>query len=119
GPFLEALITPFPNSGDRARPSVQSSALLERRIQEPVFDEPFSLSQIYVPLSAYYSKERPRNELEVDALRDERQKRRHVVIDLQKELANWVDGADPQDAIRVISGGPGSGKSSFARVFAS
>jgi uncharacterized protein YjbI with pentapeptide repeats len=57
--------------------------------------------------------------MEVDSLRDQKQKRRHVVIDLQKELANWVDDADPQDAIRVISGGPGSGKSSFARVFAS
>jgi uncharacterized protein YjbI with pentapeptide repeats len=119
GPLLEALNTPFTNAGDREWAWVQYSALLERRIQEPVFEEPFSLSQIYVPLSAYYSKERPRNELEVGALRDERQKRRQVVIDLQEELANWVDGADPQDAIRVISGGPGSGKSSFARVFAS
>src|SRR5215213_9917721 len=57
--------------------------------------------------------------MDADALRDPRQKRRHVVIDLQQELAKWVDGADLQDAIRVISGGPGSGKSSFARVFAS
>src|SRR5215213_5233278 len=57
--------------------------------------------------------------MDADALRDPRQKRRHVVIDLQEELTRWVEGADPQDAIRVISGGPGSGKSSFARVFAS
>jgi uncharacterized protein YjbI with pentapeptide repeats len=119
GPLLEALKTPFTKAGDREWAWTEYSALLERRIQEPVFDEPFSLSQIFVPLSAYYYKERPRTEIEVDALRDERQKRRHVVIDLQEELENWLDGADPQDAIRVISGGPGSGKSSFARVFAS
>jgi len=119
GPLLEALNTPFTKAGDREWAWAQYSALLERRIQEPVFDEPFSLSQIYVPLSAYYSKERRRTELEADALRGERQRRRHVVIDLQEELAKWVEGADPQDAIRVISGGPGSGKSSFARVFAS
>jgi len=117
--LLEALNTPFTKAGDREWAWIQYSALLKRRIQEPVFDEPFSLSQIFVPLSAYYSKERPRNEMEVDSLRDQRQKRRHVVIDLQAELANWVDSADPQEAIRVISGGPGSGKSSFARVFAS
>ena len=116
---LSALNTPFTKAGDREWAWVQYSALLERQIQEPVFDEPFSLSQIFVPLSAYYYKERPRTEMEVDALRDERQKRRHVVIDLHKELARWVDSADTQDAIRVISGGPGSGKSSFARVFAS
>jgi len=117
-PLLDALNTPFTKAGDREWAWVQYSALLERRIQEPVFDEPFSLSQIFVPLNAY-SKERPRKELDVDALRDQRQQHRHVVIDLQEELAKWVDGADPQDAIRVISGGPGSGKSSFARVFAS
>jgi len=118
-PLLESLNTPFTKAGDREWAWVQYSALLERRIQEPVFDEPFSLSQIFVPLSAYYSEETPRTEMETDSLRDQRQKRRHVVIDLQKELEDWVDGADPQDAIRVISGGPGSGKSSFARVFAS
>jgi uncharacterized protein YjbI with pentapeptide repeats len=118
-PLLESLNTPFTKAGDREWAWVQYSALLERRLQEPVFDEPFSLSQIFVPLSAYYSKETLRTEMEVDSLRDQRQKRRHVVIDLQKELEVWVDGADPQDAIRIISGGPGSGKSSFARVFAS
>jgi uncharacterized protein YjbI with pentapeptide repeats len=119
GPLLESLNTPFTKAGDREWAWVQYSALLERRIHEPVFDEPFSLSQIFVPLSAYYSKERPRTELEADALRDKRHTRRHVVIDLQEELTRWVDSADPQDAIRVISGGPGSGKSSFARIFAS
>lgn len=118
-PLLKALNTPFTRAGDREWAWVQYSAMLERRIQEPVFDEPFSLSQIFVPLSAYYSKETPRTEMEVDSLRDQRQKRRQVVIDLQKELEDWVDGTGSQDTIRVISGGPGSGKSSFARVFAS
>ena len=119
GPLLETLNTPFTKAGEREWAWVEYAALLERRIHEPVFDEPFSLSQIFVPLSAYYYKERRRNEPEVNTLRDERQKRRHVVIDLQEELASWVDSADLQDAIRVISGGPGSGKSSFARVFVS
>jgi uncharacterized protein YjbI with pentapeptide repeats len=118
-PLLDALNTPFTKAGDREWAWAEYSAMLERRIQEPVFDEPFSLGQIFVPLSAYYSKERPRTEMDADALRDQRQKRRHVVIDLQEELERWVNCADPQDAIRVISGGPGSGKSSFARVFAS
>ena len=118
GPLLEVLNTPFVKAGDREWAWAEYSALLKRRIEEPVFDEPFSLSQIFVPLSAYYFKERPRNELDPTALRDEKQRRRYVVIDLQQELTNWVSSADPQDAIRVISGGPGSGKSSFARIFA-
>jgi uncharacterized protein YjbI with pentapeptide repeats len=119
GPLLEALSTPFTKAGDREWAWAQYSALLERRIQEPVFGEPFSLSQIFVPLSAYYSKARSSTELEAEVVRDESHTRRHVVIDLHEELARWVDSADPQDAVRVISGGPGSGKSSFARVFAS
>lgn len=45
-------------------------------------------------------------------------RRRRVVISLQQELEQWLQKADPRDAIRVISGGPGSGKSSFARIFA-
>jgi len=44
--------------------------------------------------------------------------RRRVVISLQKEMEQWLEKADPQDATRVISGGPGSGKSAFARIFA-
>jgi hypothetical protein len=117
GPLLEALSTPFTKAGDREWAWAQYSALLQRRIQEPVFDEPFSLNQIFVPLNAYYSKEKSRNGVEAGGMRDERQKSRQVIA-LQEELASWVDGADPQDAIRVISGGPGSGKSSFARIFA-
>ena len=41
-----------------------------------------------------------------------------VVVSLQPELERWLREANREDAIRVISGGPGSGKSSFARIFA-
>ena len=44
-------------------------------------------------------------------------RRRRIVISLQQELEQWLQKANPQDTIRVISGGPGSGKSSFARIF--
>src|SRR3989442_4326738 len=48
GPLLEALNTPFTRAGDREWAWVQYAALLQRRIQRPVFEEPFSLSQIFV-----------------------------------------------------------------------
>ena len=41
-----------------------------------------------------------------------------AVVELEEELDTWIQTADPNDAIRVISGGPGSGKSSFAKMFA-
>lgn len=37
---------------------------------------------------------------------------------MQPALLDWVKKGDPKDAIRVLSGGPGSGKSSFAKIFA-
>lgn len=34
-------------------------------------------------------------------------------------MEEWLNAGDKDDAIRVISGGPGSGKSSFAKIFCS
>jgi Mrp family chromosome partitioning ATPase len=44
--------------------------------------------------------------------------RDRVVTSLASELNGWLTADDRQNTIRVISGGPGSGKSSFARIFA-
>lgn len=117
-PLLEALDTPFARAGERDWAWAAYAALLERRVQEGVFDEPFSLSQIYVPLNAYYVEDSSEKGSSEEIVRTGRQRRR-VVVALEEELERWLNGADSQDAIRVISGGPGSGKSSFARIFAS
>src|SRR5262245_60313269 len=53
-PILDAIDTPFAKAGDREWAWATYAALLQRHIQESVFDEPFSLEQIYVPLNAYY-----------------------------------------------------------------
>ena len=116
-PIVEALDTPFTKAGDREWAWTAYSALLQRRVQEGIFDEPFSLKQIYVPLNAFYLEDKATEERTREMARDGR-KRWRVVVSLQKELEQWLDNPSSQDAIRVISGGPGSGKSSFARVFA-
>jgi uncharacterized protein YjbI with pentapeptide repeats len=116
-PMIAAFDTPFAKAGDREWAWATYSAYLQRRIQEGVFDEPFSLSQIYVPLNAFYYEETSGRNGTEEMARTGRQRRR-VVLSLQDELEQWLQGASQQDPIRVISGGPGSGKSSFARVFA-
>ena len=116
-PLVEALNTPFAKAGDREWAWAAYAALLQRRIQEGIFDEPFSLSQIYVPLNAFYLEEKTGKDLTEKMDRAGRQRRR-VVVSLEKELEQWLDRPNPQDTFRVISGGPGSGKSSFARIFA-
>jgi uncharacterized protein YjbI with pentapeptide repeats len=116
-PLVEALDTPFAKAGDREWAWTAYSALLKRRIQEGIFDEPFSLGQMYIPLNAFFYEEKAGKDLSDEMARASRQRRR-VVVALQKELEEWLQKPSPQDAIRVISGGPGSGKSSFARIFA-
>ena len=116
-PLLDALDTPFAKAGEREWAWSAYSALLQRRIQESVFDEPFSLAQIYVPLNAYYLEDSFKETI-AEEMTTSRQDRRRVVVELEKELESWLDHPNTNDTIRVISGGPGSGKSSFARIFA-
>ena len=116
-PIIEALDTPFAKAGDREWAWIAYSALLQHRVQEGIFDEPFSLSQIYVPLNAFYREEKSGKELS-DEMAHAGRKQRRIVVSLEKELMQWLDNPCSQDAVRVISGGPGSGKSSFARIFA-
>jgi uncharacterized protein YjbI with pentapeptide repeats len=116
-PLIENLNTPFMKAGEREWAWKEYSSSLQRRIQEGIFDEPFSLSQIYVPLNAFYLEETARKDTSEGLMRTGRQHRR-VVVSLQSELEQWLLKPTAQDAIRVISGGPGSGKSSFSRIFA-
>jgi len=109
--------TPFTKAGEREWAWASYSALLQRRTQEGIFDEPFSLSQIFIPLNAYYLED-PNCKNSLDDMGRTDRRGRRVVISLQHELEHWLQKANREDTIRVISGGPGSGKSSFARIFA-
>ena len=116
-PLLDSMDTPFTKASDREYAWAAYSALLQRRIHEGIFDEPFSLSQIFVPLNAYFLEDAGGRDSTQEMARPDRPRRR-IIIQLQQELEQWLQEAKPQDATRVISGGPGSGKSSFARIFA-
>lgn len=88
-------------------------AYLEKRVNENVFDEAFSLAQIYVPLNAsYVERSNSHAAREESFLGDYK----NVVVDLEREIREWIKSADKNDAIRVLSGGPGSGKSSFTKI---
>ncbi len=117
-PIIEALNTPFARAGDLEWAWSAYSALLQHRIDEGIFDEPFSLSQVYVPLNAFYLEEKSSGKMQKQDMACVDRKRKRIVVSLEKELDRWLDNPNPRDVIRVISGGPGSGKSSFARIFA-
>jgi len=116
-PLTDIFDTPFTKAGDREWAWAAYSATLQRRVQEGIFEEPFSLKQIYVPLNAFYLEEDKYRE-QSEEMEIQGKNRRRVVVSLQEEMEKWLQNPKVQDAIRIISGGPGSGKSSFARIFA-
>ncbi|MEO1210435.1 MAG: pentapeptide repeat-containing protein [Cyanobacteria bacterium J06638_20] len=113
----EALDTPFTQASEREFAWMLYVAWLQKRVDEPLFAESFSLRQVYVPLRAYYEVPERESKQERDVRSTERSVTRHVV-DLQTELLDWIQAADKDDAIRVICGGPGCGKSSFSKMLA-
>jgi hypothetical protein len=99
------------------------SAWLQKQVTERMFFEPFGLKLVYVPLRAYYQEkigDRDDDEFPSSyrSYQREDQNIKRIVVELEPELQTWLEQADKDDAIRVISGGPGSGKSSFAKMFA-
>jgi hypothetical protein len=114
-PILDSLDTPFAKASDREWAWRAYNSLLRLKVNEGSFDEPFSLQQIYVPLRAYYEDD-TKVQVQMGAL--SRRAKIRTVVDLQTELLDWLKVGRRDDAVRVLSGGPGSGKSSFAKMFA-
>lgn len=104
--------TPFTQAAAREQGWNHYRAWLQKQVNDPLFDESFSLQDIYVPLRGFYEASH-----EQSADLDGQSVRKHVV-DLQTALLGWLHHAKPRDAVRVLCGGPGSGKSSFAKMFA-
>jgi uncharacterized protein YjbI with pentapeptide repeats len=113
-PFNEAVI--MEDDWERYR------AWLDLQTQESIFEEAFSLAQIYIPLCAYYCKQekdgRDYYRIADDDALSEAKGDQKVVVSLEQCLRQWLKQDDKEDALRIISGGPGSGKSSFAKLFA-
>lgn len=108
----QAFKTPFLAANEWGQGWRLYRAWLQKQIQEPMLFEAFGLEQVYVPLRGYY------REKEADSSYQEKDSYRRVVMDLATTLQQWVQRGEKGDAIRMISGGPGSGKSSFAKIFA-
>lgn len=80
---------------------------LEREVEKPVFGESFSLNDIFIPLRAYHKEGKK-----------VRGKNRKVAVELEVVLDKWLKSNRSEDTIRIIQGGPGSGKSSFVKWWA-
>ncbi len=93
-------------------------ARLQKEVDEQVFDEHFGLAQIYIWPRAYYEeREEPAG---AKSLYDNylQGKVKRTAFWLKDHLLEWLQKRNSKDSLRVISGGPGSGKSSFTKMFA-
>ncbi|MDP1771657.1 MAG: pentapeptide repeat-containing protein [Methylobacter sp.] len=114
----DAIDTPFTQATLTRKSWQQYYAWLQEQINERMFDEVFGLKQVYVPLRAYYKIKTVADD-RLERLTSEREnKQKPIVVELTGHLTEWVNTFNKDDAIRVISGGPGSGKSSFSKMFA-
>ena len=89
-------------------------ALLIKQVYEPIFNEHFGLRQIYVPLNGYY-------EYEKKVIKEDKAwfQKILMVCKMEEELDHWLEHSDKNDCLRIISGDPGAGKSTIAKVWAS
>lgn len=138
-PLVSILQNPFSAATTREREWDHYRSWLRKQVALPIFGEVFSLSDIYIPLRAYYRDDRDKLETGAGEFNeqlssrtrseqptkqeqllpaDETQVAPDVVVDLNSKILNWLQSATAADPIRIISGGPGSGKSSFVKMLA-
>ena len=115
----DALNSPFITATKDQRSWMQYGAWLQEQPNERLFAEAFSLGQVFVPLRAYYGEKKEKSDEDLsDVGRQDTSNVNRIVVDLHTEVETWVRNFDSERAVRIISGGPGSGKSSFGKMFA-
>ncbi|ANQ22161.1 TPA: pentapeptide repeat-containing protein [Vibrio alginolyticus] len=118
----EALVSPFLTANQEIRNWTRYKLWLQQEANKPVFSEAFGLQQVYIPLRGYYNATECLSDEELDEELDEEattnRSPKKLVVDVHKEIARWISDCDIDEPLKVISGGPGSGKSSFAKILA-
>jgi uncharacterized protein YjbI with pentapeptide repeats len=100
----EELDTPFTQASEREQGWLRYRAWLQKRVEEPMFLEAFSLKQVYVPLRAYYEREvecQPDQKLERGITEGRRYER--VVVDLNGELESWLQEAKHSEILSFLN----------------
>lgn len=100
--------TPFTQASEKRRGWRLYNLWLKSQVNERMFAETFGVDKVYVPLRAYYEQ---KEDWGVSTTKK-------IVIDLETDFKEWLNAPFSEPAVRFISGGPGSGKSTFAKIFA-
>ena len=116
-PILRELDTPFAQASQEEHSWLKYYAYLDYDTNKSIFGEVFGLEQIFIPLHAYHVEIKQPRQHALQSQKREETEIRHVVR-LEECIDHWLDTSGKDDAIRMISGGPGAGKSSFCRMYA-
>ena len=104
--------TPFDTAVMKEECWITYAKTLENMVSRSVFDESYGLKDIYTPLNVYYTHKTGSSKQ-----KHEPENKNHYVHELEPLINNWLDNDAGDDAYRIISGEPGSGKSTFAKIF--
>lgn len=116
--ILQKVDTPFWQSTGREAEWENYRLSLQSQVNEPVFDESFGLNQIYIPARGYFEGNQERDQTNYEEGELQLRPRERRVVRMSDQIRVWLDSRDKTSAVRLISGGPGSGKSSFCKILA-
>lgn len=112
-PLLQSIKSPFIDAAENEAAWTLYKAKLKSKLEESIFGEPFGLRQIYIPLNATYDLGAQKKSINTEG------ELKKVVVSLNRELDKWLSDRKTDLTVRTICGGPGCGKSSFSKVYAS
>jgi len=119
--ILEFTDSPFVGAAVMEQEWARYRAYLVSISDERVFDESFGLRQIYItPRCYFYDKNnRLESEQRFTSRRGRQDEPMKVLRWADVEIKSWIERKDRDFSVRTVAGGPGSGKSSFAKIIAS
>jgi uncharacterized protein YjbI with pentapeptide repeats len=125
-PLISLIKSSMSDAWRRERTWLAYELYFQRSLDAPVFGEGFGLKQIFIWPYAYYIRGKTNTERQIKSsieIRDEeitpdREPEQRVALNLKETLDQWLDKGEKDDAIRIISGDPGAGKSSFVKMYA-
>ncbi|MEO5362793.1 MAG: ATP-binding protein, partial [Magnetococcus sp. DMHC-8] len=101
----QTVATPFTQAAAREQGWHHYRAWLQKQVDEPLSGESASLRALHVPLRGWQTG-------------PDGQSPGVRVVDLHTALWQWLHDAHPHDAVRLLCGGPGTGKTATAKMFA-
>jgi hypothetical protein len=118
GSIRDALVSPFVAAAEDVLAWRRYADRVANLLDQPVFGESFSLRQIYVEPRGYLSTasfrrrhDRVIDRFEVSDLSGVEKPR---VVQVVRHIEAWLSAKDKDDAVIVLTGGPGAGKSSLS-----